>query len=145
MQNRIKDVLAHKGHHVHSIPAGITVGEAARRMADLEIGSFLVESDGHPVGILTERDLARRVCCSGDVDPTVTPVEQVMTSPLAYIEPEMTVGEAMKVMSETHCRHLPVFDKGELVGLVSLGDLIRWITADLEENVRYLESYILRG
>ena len=93
---------------------------------------------------MTERDLAWRVCL-GEFDPAVMPVEKVMTAPVAYVTPETTVAEAMKVMSDTHCRHLPVFADEELVGVISLGDLVRWLTADLEENIRYLEGYILRG
>ena len=144
MDTCIKHVLARKGHEVHSVPCDVPIGEAARKMAELEIGAVLVQSDAQVVGILTERDLAWRVCL-GEFDPAVTPVEQVMTSPVAYVTPDTTVAEAMKVMSETHCRHLPVFADEELVGLISLGDLVRWVTADLEENIRYLEGYILRG
>jgi len=144
MQTRIKQVLARKGHEVHSVSCDVSISQAARKMAELEIGAVLVQSDAQVVGILTERDLAWRVCL-GEFDPAVTPVEQVMTSPVAYVTPDTTVAEAMKVMSETHCRHLPVFADGDLVGVISLGDLVRWLTADLEENIRYLEGYILRG
>ena len=144
MQTQIKDVLARKGYKVHGVPSDVPISEAARKMAELEIGSVLVQSDGQVVGILTERDLAWRVCL-GEFDPAVTPVEKVMTAPVAYVTPETTVAEAMKVMSDTHCRHLPVFADEELVGVISLGDLVRWLTADLEENIRYLEGYILRG
>jgi len=78
----------------------------------------------------------REFFCGGAENPAALP---------AYVTPETTVAEAMKVMSETHCRHVPVFADGDLVGLISLGDLVRWLTADLEENIRYLEGYILRG
>jgi CBS domain-containing protein len=122
----------------------MSVCAAAQEMAARAVGSLLVESDGRVVGILTERDLARRVCASG-CDVGATPVEQVMTSPLAYVTSDATVAEAMKVMSDTGCRHLPVLREGALVGVISLGDLVRWVTADLENNVRYLEEYILRG
>jgi signal-transduction protein with cAMP-binding, CBS, and nucleotidyltransferase domain len=144
MKTRIRSVLAHKGHQVHSVPVGVPVREAARLMADLHIGSVLVQAGSHTVGILTERDLARRVC-QGHGDVLSRPVEELMTSPLAYITPGDTVVEAMKVMSETHCRHLPVLDGGTVVGVISLGDLVRWLTVDLEEKVNYLEAYILGG
>jgi CBS domain-containing protein len=144
MDTRIRQVIAAKGSDVHSVSNHSPIGEAARKMAELGVGSLLVRSQGHVVGILTERDLARRVC-GGDYDPVATPVERVMTSPLAYVTPDATVAEAMKVMADTDCRHLPVYEEGRLVGLVSLGDLVRWITADLAESVRYLEDYIVRG
>jgi signal-transduction protein with cAMP-binding, CBS, and nucleotidyltransferase domain len=144
MDTPITRVLASKGHDAHAVTVGTRVTEAARKMADLGIGAVLVERDGQVAGILTERDLARRVCFR-ELDPADTPVEQVMTSPVAYITTNATVADTMKVMSETHCRHLPVFEAGELVGVISLGDLIRWVTADLEGHIRYLETYITRG
>lgn len=144
MDTRIERLLAQKGSDVHSVAVGVPVSDAAQKMAALEVGSLLVQSGGQVVGIVTERDLARRVCACG-FDQGTVPVERVMTSPLAFVTPDATVGEAMKVMSETGCRHLPVFRGSDLVGVISLGDLVRWVTADLEESVRYLEGYILRG
>lgn len=110
-------------------------------MKELKIGAVLIERGGNVLGIFTERDVSRRVAYPGR-DPENTIVSQVMTSPVAFVEPSTTVREAMKVMSTTHCRHLPVYDGAQLVGLVSLGDLLRWLTADLEAHVRFLESYI---
>ena len=137
----IKGVLTHKGHEVHSVDVGSSVADAVHKMAGLGIGSVLIRGEDRIVGILTERDLARRVAY-GRMDTQTTSVEAVMTSRLAYVSPETRVEEAMKVMSETHCRHLPVFEDGALVGLVSLGDLLRFITGDLETHISYLESYI---
>ena len=145
MHTRVRQVLARKGHQVHTVPRGTPVSEAARKMTDLKIGSLVViEKNDDVAGILTERDLARRACGGGFVTET-TPVDAIMTSPVAFVTPASTVAEAMKVMSETHCRHLPVMEKGSLAGLISLGDLVRTITADLAADVKYLQDYILKG
>lgn len=144
METRISQVLAHKGHEVHTVPLNVAVCDAARTMARLKIGSLLVEADGRVAGIITERDLARRVC-AGEFDLARAPVAKAMTTKVAFVTPDTTVATAMKVMSETHCRHLPVIEDDELVGVISLGDLVRWVTVDLAENIRYLEGYILRA
>jgi signal-transduction protein with cAMP-binding, CBS, and nucleotidyltransferase domain len=141
MKSRINQVLEHKGREVHGVLCGSCVSDAVAAMAERRIGAVLVWRDEDVVGILTERDLARRLVF-GRLDAQKTRVEDIMTSPLAYVEPDTTVDDAMKIMSETHCRHLPVLSEGKVVGLVSLGDLIRWQTADLDAHVHYLESYI---
>jgi signal-transduction protein with cAMP-binding, CBS, and nucleotidyltransferase domain len=137
----IKQVLHSKGDAIYGVEARQPLAVAIRRMAEHAIGSVLVFDDKTVVGIVTERDLARRVLFRS-LDPETTPVEVVMTAPLAFVEPTHTVGHAMKVMSETHCRHLPVFADGVLLGVVSLGDLLRAATADLQTHIMYLESYI---
>lgn len=142
MHTKIGDVLKGKENtDVRGIEIGIPVADAAKLMIELGIGCVLVRDEGRVVGILTERDLARRLVQS-DVDVTKTPAEDLMTSPLAFVSPTTTIGEALKVMSETHCRHLPVFDDGGLIGILSLGDLLRWMTSELSAQVSYLESYI---
>jgi CBS domain-containing protein len=141
MNTHIKQVLHAKGDAVYGVEIRTPLADAIRRMAEHEIGSVLVFDGKTLVGILTERDLARRALFRA-MDPATTLVEVVMTAPVAFISPEDTVAQALKVMSDTRCRHLPVMADGRLIGVVSLGDLIRTITGDLETRVMYLESYI---
>jgi CBS domain-containing protein len=141
MNTRIADVLKSKGTVVYDMDADMPVISAVHLMTEKSIGSVLVREHGRVVGILTERDLVRQ-CTRSQVDLETTPIKNMMTTPLAYVEPTTSVGESLKVMSQTHCRHLPVFDQGELAGIISLGDLLRWTTSELEAHVSYLESYI---
>lgn len=141
MQSTIREILARKGSSVHTVPIGTSVRDAARTMSDHRVGSVVVMNGEQVAGILTERDVARRVVFRG-LDPDRTPVDEVMTSKIASIEPSTKVGEAMHAMAATHCRHLPVVLDHQLVGLVSLGDLVRALTRDYDLHVRYLESYI---
>jgi CBS domain-containing protein len=141
MKSTVAEVLAKKGPQTHGVDVDSTVAEAVRKMKDLNLGSVVILRGEHVVGIFTERDIARRVVFGG-LDPAKTQVSEVMTAPVAFVDPATTVAQAMKVMSRTHCRHLPVFDHEKLVGLVSLGDLVRQSTADSDAHVRFLESYI---
>ena len=141
MQTHVSRILQAKGDAVYGVEIRTPLADAIRRMAEHKIGSLLVFEDKLVIGIITERDLVRRVLFAG-VDPATTFVEAVMSAPVAYVTPATTVAEAMKVMSETKTRHLPVFAEGQLIGLVSLGDLIRNATEDLEIQVLHLESYI---
>ena len=144
MNTRIADVLKCKGIVVYEIDADTPVISAIQLMAEKTIGSVLVREKGEIVGILTERDLAKH-CMRSQLDFETTPVKNMMTTPLAYVEPTASIGQALKVMSQTHCRHLPVFDGGELAGIISVGDLLRSTTSELEAHVSYLESYIRGG
>lgn len=119
MNTLIKDVLHSKGDAVYGVEIRTVVAEAIKRMAKYGIGSVLVFDGKLVVGILTERDLVRRVLFQG-VDPATTAVEDMMTVDIAYVAPEMTVAMAMKLMLETRCRHLPVFAEGQLISVVSL-------------------------
>jgi CBS domain-containing protein len=141
MNTHIKRILHAKGDAVFGVTLRSSVSDAIRTMAEHKAGSVLVFDDKRIVGILTERDLVHRVLFE-QRDPATTPTEVVMTAPVAYVSPESTVADAMKVMAETHCRHLPVMVEDRVIGIVSLGDLIRQITGDLETQIMYLESYI---
>ncbi len=141
MDTRIEQVLKSKGNAVYDVDSTAPVVDAVNKMSELGIGSVLVRKDDNLVGIVTERDLARR-CVVPSVNIDTTSVDKVMTSPVAYVSPETTVVQAMKAMSETHCRHLPVLVDGKVIGIISLGDLLRWTTGELETQVNYLESYI---
>lgn len=137
----IAAVLREKGSKVYTVAPGATVLEAARAMDAHNVGSLLVVDGDKPVGIFSERDLMRRVVVAGK-DPAEVKVREVMSSEVWVVEPDTRVKEAMAIMTERRCRHLPVVEKGKVVGLISIGDLVRWISKDQEFQIRMLENYI---
>lgn len=134
-------VLREKGSKVYTVGPEATVLEAARAMDAHNVGSLLVADGDKPVGIFSERDLMRRVVVSGK-DPAKVKVREVMSRDVWVVEPDTRVKEAMAIMTERRCRHLPVVEKGKVVGLISIGDLVRWISKDQEFQIRMLENYI---
>jgi CBS domain-containing protein len=141
MKQLIRGILAEKGYHVETIGPDATVADAVRCMNERRIGSLLVVEDGEPAGIFTERDvLVRVIGARRDVDHTR--VADVMTTELIAIEPTCTVEEAMVIVTQSRCRHLPVIEDGELVGLVSSGDLTRSVIMDQQAEIRDLVTYI---
>lgn len=152
---RVQDILARKGAQVHTIPENATVFEAIRRMDELGIGSLLVtrgsganaaRSRAEPpqpslAGIVTERDYLRLVALRGR-SSRETLVGEIMTRRVAFVGPACPVDEALAIMTEIRCRHLPVLDDGRLAGLVSIGDCVRQIIAMQQGRIRYLEDYI---
>ncbi|BCW93337.1 MAG: CBS domain-containing protein [Acidobacteriota bacterium] len=137
----IAAVLREKGSKVYTVAPGATVLEAARAMDAHNVGSLLVVDGDKPVGIFSERDLMRRVVVAGK-DPAKVKVREVMSRDVWVVEPDTRVKEAMAIMTERRCRHLPVVEKGKVVGLISIGDLVRWISKDQEFQIRMLENYI---
>lgn len=137
----IAAVLREKGSKVYTVAPGATVLEAARAMDAHNVGSLLVVDGDKPVGIFSERDLMRRVVVAGK-DPAKVKVREVMSREVWVVEPDTRVKEAMAIMTERRCRHLPVVEKGKVVGLISIGDLVRWISKDQEFQIRMLENYI---
>lgn len=137
----IAAVLREKGSKVYSVAPEATVLEAARAMNAHNVGSLLVVDGDKPVGIFSERDLMRRVVVAGK-DPAKVKVREVMSREVWVVEPDTRVKEAMAIMTERRCRHLPVVEKGKVVGLISIGDLVRWISKDQEYQIRMLENYI---
>jgi CBS domain-containing protein len=141
MLDTLSAVLTTKGHTVHSVSPAATVLEAVRKMNGERIGALLVCADNEVVGILTERDVLIRVVDEGR-DPTVTAVSDVMTREVVAVKPSMTVEEAMAVVTERRCRHLPVMDGSQLVGLVSIGDLTQWMSRNQEIHIQDLVNFI---
>mgnify|MGYP000312525628 CR=1 FL=1 len=138
----IATVLAEKGsREVISVPPTATVRQAVEVMCGARVGAVLVCEGRTPCGILSERDLMVRVILAGH-DPNTTLVQDVMTKEVACIGPDATVAEAMAVMTERRCRHLPVVESGEVVGLVSIGDLVRHESQGKEFTIRMLTDYI---
>ena len=138
----VSEILDAKGHEVLQVDAGANVLEAVRGMVDANIGSLLVTEGGQIAGIVTERDYLRRAARGERADET-TPVRELMSSPLVYVTPDATIEEAMAVMTERRIRHLPVLtEDGELEGLVSIGDLVKFQSQRQSAEIKLLTEYI---
>jgi CBS domain-containing protein len=145
MQGRIADVLFYKGTHVYSILPEVTVRAAVDMMARHNVGALVVLSwKRHVVGMFSERDVLWRIV--HERRSPDTPVASVMTRDPHTILPDTSVSDAMRLMTERRIRHLPVVDQERtLQGLISIGDLTKWVTRDLENHVGELASYICGG
>ena len=141
MKDSLKTLLKNKGRAVHAVPPETTVLDAVRKMNQERIGALLVMNGDDLVGIFTERDVLTRIVDQGR-DPGATRVAEVMTSKPVVVTAAATVNEAMAIVSEKRCRHLPVVDEGRLVGLVSAGDLTHWVTRGHEYHIQDLVNYI---
>ena len=139
--SRVEEILATKGGEVLSIDAEATVYDAAKRMIDANVGSMLVSVGGRISGIVTERDYLRRVTLEGRADRE-TPVREIMSSPLVIVSPETTVEECMALMTERRIRHLPVAKHGDVVGVVSIGDVVKFTSKQQSVQIQYLTEYI---
>ena len=139
--SRVEEILATKGGDVLSIDAEATVYDAAKQMIDANVGSMLVSVDGRISGIVTERDYLRRVTLEGRADKE-TPVREIMSSPLIIVSPETTVEECMALMTERRIRHLPVAKHGDVVGVVSIGDVVKFTSKQQSVQIQYLTEYI---
>lgn len=145
MQSCVADVLFHKGHQVYSVQPDATVRTAVDTMARHNVGALMVLSArGHVIGVLSERDVLWRIV--HESRPSETLVIEVMAQDPVLISPDMRVSEAMRVMTERRVRHLPVVDRERnLIGLISIGDLTKWVARDLENHATELASYICGG
>lgn len=140
----VKQILQEKGHSIWSITPDTLVYDALKLMAEKEVGALLVIEGRRLVGIISERDYARKVILKGK-SSLDTPVKEIMTQRVIYVRPEQTVEECMALVTEKHIRHLPVLEGDELIGVVSIGDLVK---ADIEAKVfmiKQLENYITGG
>ncbi len=141
MDNRLQTLLDKKGQEVYSIQAKQTVYEAIAEMDERNVGGLIVKDDEKVVGIITERDYTRKVILKGRSSKE-TPVETIMTRDLLCVNPENTIHEALALMTQKRCRHLPVFKDEQLVGMISIGDLVKAIIADQELQIQILENYV---
>jgi CBS domain-containing protein len=139
----IRDILREKGTTVRSIEADETVFEAIRQMAEYGIGALLVVEGGKPVGLLSERDYSRKIILRG-LRSRETAVRTIMSSPLLTISPDASVQEALSMMTDRYIRHLPVADDSGVIGMVSIGDLVKAVIEDQQSLIEQLESYIVR-
>ncbi len=142
MSKSIRDVLNKKGDKVVSISPEATVYSALELMAAENVGALLVMKGEQVVGILSERDYARKVILEKRSSLN-TAVEKIMSTKVLYVTPSMSVDEGLAVMSDKRCRHLPVIQDKKLVGMVSIGDLVKAQVADKNYMITQLEHYIL--
>jgi CBS domain-containing protein len=122
----VRQLLDEKGHNVFTVGSDETVFDAIRKMAEENIGSLVVCESTKPIGIITERHYVRNVFLEGRALPS-TRVGDVMETPVLFARPDLTAEECMAVMSDKRVRHLPVVDQGELIGIISIGDLVKSI------------------
>jgi CBS domain-containing protein len=142
--NRLAEILEEKGGDVLEIDADASVFEAVQQMVERNVGSLLVTEGGDISGIVTERDYLRRVTLEGRTDRE-TPFRQILSSPLILVPPETTIDECMALMSDRRIRHVPVVEEGKVVGLVSIGDLVKFKSKQQTFEIQYLTNYITAG
>ncbi|EKS66815.1 MULTISPECIES: CBS domain-containing protein [Caballeronia] len=126
---------------VFTVPATASVFDAIKLMADKHIGAVIVTEGDEIVGIMTERDYARKVVLMDRVSKH-TPVRDIMTSHVRYVRPDQTTDDCMALMTDKRMRHLPVIDNGRLIGMISIGDLVKNIMAEQQYTIQQLEYYI---
>ena len=142
--NTVRHILQIKGFDVWSITPGQTVLEALRLMADKGVGALVVLEGDALVGILSERDYARKVILHGKSSRD-TPVREIMSAPVFTIHPDQTLEEAQQLMVEKHVRHLPVMENNQLIGVISSGDVLRHIIYRQRKALREMEERVLKG
>ncbi|HKE45920.1 MAG TPA: CBS domain-containing protein [Steroidobacteraceae bacterium] len=137
----VKHLLDQKGTEVHATEPDAPVLEAIRLMAERHVGALLVMRGSELVGIVSERDYARKVILLGRSSAD-TPVRQIMSSPVKTVTLAHSINDCMQLMTEQRIRHLPVLDKGRVVGVVSIGDLVKAVMEEQQQQIEQLERYI---
>jgi CBS domain-containing protein len=138
----VTDILDEKGRDVLTIEPSASVFEAIQRMVEANVGSLLVTEGGRLRGVVTERDYLRRVALEGRTERETT-VGEIMSAPLVYVTPDTTVEECMAVMTERRIRHLPVLDDDrEVVGVISIGDVVKFQSKQQSAQIKLLTDYI---
>ena len=138
---KVKDILKRKGTNLYSVPKTTIVRDALKTMAEKNIGSILIMDEDKFLGILTERDYARKVILQGRSSTEVL-VEEIMSTQHPHITKEHSIEQCMQLMSENSVRYLPVFENEKLVGLVSILDVIKETILQQKETIEHLENYI---
>jgi signal-transduction protein with cAMP-binding, CBS, and nucleotidyltransferase domain len=141
--NRLAEILEEKGRDVLEISADASVLEAVQEMVGNNVGALLVKDAGEVVGIVTERDYLRRVTLEGRTEEA--PVSEIMSSPLVIATLETTIDECMALMTDRRIRHVPVVEEGTVVGLVSIGDLVKFKSKLQTFEIQFLNDYITAG
>ncbi|HOL45675.1 MAG TPA: CBS domain-containing protein [Candidatus Saccharicenans sp.] len=138
----VKQMLEEKGSEVWTISPEATVYEALKIMADKDIGALIVVQNDQVVGIISERDYARKVMLRGK-SSLDTPVKDIMSTEIYYVEPEVSAEECMALMTEKRIRHLPVMENGKLIGVISIGDAVKSIISTQKVTIEHLQNYIM--
>jgi CBS domain-containing protein len=141
--NRLAEILEEKGGDVYEVDADATVLEAVQQMVARNVGSLLVTVGGEVTGIVTERDYLRRVTLEDRTEDA--PIREIMSSPLVVATPETTIDECMALMTDRRIRHVPVVEEGKVVGLVSIGDLVKFKSKLQTFEIQFLNEYITAG
>jgi IMP dehydrogenase len=139
--NKLSEILDEKGHDVLRIEADASVFEAVKLMVEANVASLLVTEGGEIAGIVTERDYLRRVALEGRTDKG-TAVREIMSAPLIVATPQTTVDECMALMTDRRIRHVPVIDGDEVVGIVSIGDVVKFKSKQQSFEIKFLHDYI---
>ena len=142
MSDTVGSILRHKGHDVWSVSPDESVFQAISLMADKGIGALVVIADERLVGIISERDYARKVVLQGKSSRD-TRVRSIMASPVVTVGPEHTVDDCMRIVTSERIRHLPVVQGEQVIGVVSIGDLVRKVISTQRETIHYLQQYIV--
>ena len=137
----VRSLLRQKGHAVWSTTPDATVYEAIQKMSEKHVGCLLVLAGGHLTGVVTERDYARKVVLQGRSSQH-TRVRDIMSMPVLFVREEDGLDHAMQLMTTRRIRHLPVMRADDIVGIVSIGDMVRWILEAQEKTIRQLQGYI---
>jgi CBS domain-containing protein len=140
----VRDVLARKGPGLWSVGPDSTVFEALQMLAARNIGAILVLEGTHLVGILSERDYARQVILKGKTSKE-TPVREIMTREVVSVRPEQTIDDCMAIMTDKRFRHLPVVVGGDVIGVLSIGDIVKALLEEQRYRIEQLEGYIKSG
>ena len=138
---KVSELLKNKGHDVWSIGPDASVYDAIKLMADKEVGALIVIEDSKLVGVISERDYARKVILKGQSSKDMQ-IKEIMTTRVIYTKPEQTVEECMALMTEKHIRHLPIIEGEQLVRIISIGDLVKSIIAEQRFIIEQLGKYI---
>jgi len=141
MKKFVRDVLEHKGYEIFAVEPDFTVYEALEILSDKNVGALLVLEEGEMAGIFSERDYARKIVLKGKTSME-TPVREIMTPVRYTVEPADSVRSCMELMTAKRVRHLPVLEDGELIGVVSIGDVVKSVISDQEELIDQLQNYI---
>jgi CBS domain-containing protein len=138
---QVKHLLESKGSGVHVIAPEQSVLSALQRMAELRIGALLVMRGNELLGVVSERDYARKVALQGRAS-SETPVREIMSTPALTVSPEESVEACMRLCTDSRVRHLPVVERGAVVGVISIGDLVKAVIDDQAEEIEHLQRYI---
>jgi CBS domain-containing protein len=141
LHDTVRAVLVQKGQAIWSISPDASVFDAIASMSEKHVGALVVLSGGRLVGIITERDYARKVILKGR-QSRETKVREIMSAPVRYVTPEQTIGECMHLMTSRQIRHLPVLEGDRVAGIVSIGDIVNWIVTAQDDTIRHLHNYI---